>query len=212
MTCTCKSAHLCSTHSVGRHSKVLQVLQEADVRRDAGQVVVAEVQVTQLPAEEELGRNLLDLVPVQVEALQVGEGADLDGDVGDLVVPELEAHQSVEMLETDDLLDGLQVVVFQIDLLQTEVDVHVRISEQSLFEHENTCGKMPSIKKSTAFIQRSKFKTLNNLGLHAFTLQMIASFKITAKKAQILPNFMMPNSTIQIKLSIMYGKYIMAQA
>lgn len=158
VTCTCKSAHLFSTHSVGRHRKVLQVLQEADVRRDAGQVVVAEVQVTQLPAEEELGRNLLDLVPVQVEALQVGEGADLDGDVGDLVVPELEAHQSVEMLEADDLLDGLQVVVFQIDLLQTEVDVHVRISEQSLFEHENTCGKMPSIKKCTAFIQRSKLR------------------------------------------------------
>jgi len=127
---TCKSSHSCSTHSVGRHSKVLQVLQEADVRRDAGQVVVAEVQVTQLPAVEELGRNLLDLVPVQVEALQVGERADLDGDVGDLVVPELEAHQSVEMLEADDLLDGLQVVVFQIDLLQTGVDVQVRISEQ----------------------------------------------------------------------------------
>lgn len=195
MTCTCKSAHLCSTHSVGCHCKVLQVLQEPDVRRDAGQVVVAEVQVTQLPAEEELGRNLLDLVPVQVEALQVGEGADLDGDVGDLVVPELEAHQSVKMLEADDLLDGLQVVVFQIDLLQTEVDVHVRIRVQSLFEHENTCDEMPSIKKCTALIQRSKFKTLNNLVLHALqfrgvTVHVFGSFgSVCMCTKQIIPFF-----------------------
>lgn len=81
---------------------------------------MAEVQVSKFPAEEQLCWYLLDLIPVQVKSLQVGERADLDGDVGDLVVPEFEAHQPVEMLETDDLLDGLQVVVLQVNLLQKE--------------------------------------------------------------------------------------------
>lgn len=103
--------------SVSRNCEILEVLKESDVRRDAGQVVMAEVQVPEFPAEEELCGDLLDLIPVQVQSLQVGERADLDGDVGDLVVPEFEAHQSVEMLKADDLLDGLQVVVLQVNLL-----------------------------------------------------------------------------------------------
>jgi len=110
--------HIFASHPVCRHSEVLQVLEEAHVRVDAGQVVVTQVQEAQLVAEEQLTGDLLDLVPVQIQPLQVGQRSDLNGDVGDLVVPQLQAHQPVQVLEADDLLDGLQVVVLQVDLLQ----------------------------------------------------------------------------------------------
>ena len=74
---------------------------------DAGQVVVAEVQVAQLATEEQLAGDLLNLVAVQVEAFQVGERANLDRYVGDLVVPQLKAGEPVQVLEADDLFDGL---------------------------------------------------------------------------------------------------------
>lgn len=98
---------MCSPHPVCSNSKVLQVLQQSDVRVDTVQVVVAQVEEAQLAAEEQLAGDLVDLVAVQVEALEVGECPDLDGDVGDLIVPELQTHQPVQVLEADDLLDCL---------------------------------------------------------------------------------------------------------
>lgn len=79
---------------------------------------MAQVQEAQLAAIKQLAGDLLNLVSVQVQFLQVGQGANLDGNIGDLVVPELKADQPMKVLEADDLLDGLQVVVLQINLLQ----------------------------------------------------------------------------------------------
>lgn len=110
-------ARVCSTYPVCSNSKVLQVLQQADVGVDTVQVVVAQVEEAQLAAEEEMAGDLIDLVAVQVEALEVNKRADLNWDVGDLIVPELQAHQPVQVLEADDLLDCLQVVVLQVNLL-----------------------------------------------------------------------------------------------
>lgn len=67
---------------VGCDHQVLKVLQEANVSRQCGQVVVTEVQVAQLAAVEELSGYLLNLVVVQVEALEVGQIANLHRDVG----------------------------------------------------------------------------------------------------------------------------------
>lgn len=99
--------YIYNPHPVRSNSKVLQVLQQSNVRVDTVQVVVAQVEVAQLATEEQLAGNLVDLVAVQVKALEVGKRADLDGDVRDLVVPELQTHQPVQVLEADDLLDCL---------------------------------------------------------------------------------------------------------
>lgn len=99
--------YVCGTHPVCSNSKVLQVLQLSDIWVDAVQVVVAQVEEAQLATEEQLAGELVNLVAIQVEALKVGECAYVDGDVGDLIVPELQTHQSVQVLETEDLLDCL---------------------------------------------------------------------------------------------------------
>lgn len=79
---------------------------------------MAQIQETQLAAIKQLAGDLLNLVSVQVQFLQVGQSANLDGNIGNLVVPELKADKPMKVLETDDLLNGLQVVVLQINLLQ----------------------------------------------------------------------------------------------
>lgn len=54
----------------------------------------------------------------EVQSLQRPDLADGGGDGDDFVVPQLQAAQSLEVLETDDLLDGSDAVRFQVKLLQ----------------------------------------------------------------------------------------------
>lgn len=79
---------------------------------------MAQIQDAQLAAIEQLTGDLLNLVSVQVQLLQVVQGANLNRNVGNLVVPELKADQPMKMLEADDLLNGFQVVILQVNLLQ----------------------------------------------------------------------------------------------
>lgn len=105
-------------HAVPRHGKVLQVLEGGDLGGNDVDGIVANVQDPELLQREESRWQRLQFVVGKVQHLQVLHQADGGRDGDDLVVPQLQAGQTLQVLEANHLLDGANVVGFQVEFLQ----------------------------------------------------------------------------------------------